>query len=185
MPLQPRSNPALLASALLPSFVVRTFAQRSPFSAIAASEVITGYGDHQQHISEMNSGHQADSRFLIGQLAHEFVVSVKSDEPIREIQFIGHSDRVLTGGQRRTADEQKVSEERAKDARAEMLSAILRDPAGTFTPLELADAIRSGEVRILVVGMGARFPLRVSLSGATPENRRVEILLLTKQSIDI
>lgn len=174
--------PFLAAGALMPRAFVRNFAQHVPFKLIAAQDVITGYGDHQRRVSEMASGPRADSRFVIGQLAHRFIESLRGDEPVREIQFIGHSDRVWSGGRPGTEDEYKVSADRAQDAYEELMRAILRDPAGHVTWDQLAAAMRDGKLRRVLVGMGARQPLRLNPSGAAPENRRVEIKLLTKQS---
>lgn len=171
--------------AMLPRLAVRTFAQVSPFQLIAAQDVITRYGDHQRRVRDMKGGAAADGMFRIGQLAHLFVERLETGVPIREIQVIGHSDRVWVGGKPHTADEQKVSEERAQDVLRELMAAILRDPAGRFTPLQLQEAIRNGQLRIVVIALGARQPLRLNPAGATPENRRVEVKLLTKQSTPI
>jgi outer membrane protein OmpA-like peptidoglycan-associated protein len=133
----------------------------------------------------MPSGPQADSRFLIGRIAHVFVSSLTSDEPIREVWIRGHSDRVWTPRGHNTADEKSVSEDRARDVRSEFFNAVVTDPTGLFTPRALADAIRTGTLSVLTAGLGARFPLRSTNSGAVPENRRVEILLWVNQSVPI
>jgi hypothetical protein len=155
-----------------------------PVGNVAAREVITGYDDHQRRESEMASGPHSDSLFLIGRIAHQFVVTLRSSAPIREIWIIGHSDRVRTPTGHNAADELSVSNDRARDVREELLAAIIRDPDGLFTPIQLADAIKTGKLNVLAAGVGSRFPLGSS-SQAEPANRRVEIVLLFKQSIPI
>lgn len=155
-----------------------------PSGSVAASEIIDGYGDHQRKVAEMSGGKQADRRFLIKQIATEFVDSLRTPEPIRQIEFIGHSDLVRTSKGRNVADEQAVSVARARDVRGEFINAAVFG-SGQITFNQLVEAIDDGKIVIITVGVGARFPLAVSTSGPVERNRRVEIRLRLKQSVRI
>ncbi len=164
------------------AYLHRTFLPR--LSAQVASDVVTGYGDHQVQLRQIGGGLAADNAFRIGTLAHEFVTRLRSGEQIVEIMVIGHADFAYRKGRRNLADEDHVSQQRAEDVWKALLRAILTDPSGNFTPKDLFDAIDSGRLRIIVTAVGARQPL-VKSSGASPENRRVEIKMFSKQSTDI
>lgn len=145
-------------------------------------EEISGYGDHEVRWDTAPGGKAADNAFRIGAMAREFVRRLKSAEPIIEIHVTGHSDFVNRNGRRNVTDEDRVSQQRAELVWRALLAAILTDPEGLFTPVELAAAIRSGRIRVIVTGVGARQPL---VKTGSPVNRRVQIAFFTFQSTDI
>lgn len=162
---------------------------RAPASAIVGfttamvmREIIHGYGDHVRRVADMASGPQADSRFLIHKLSNEFVRRLTTDRPVREIQVFGHSDRVWINRLPNTADEQKVSHDRAVDVAQKLLFDIVTNPAGLFTPIQLRTALQEGTLTVVVVGLGATQPLRPATMAVNPENRRVDVRLMLIQS---
>lgn len=159
----------------------------SAFSNIAAKEVIAGYSDHKWLWSDfpVKDGTLADNNFRIHDLSNEFVSRFGSAEPIREIRVVGHSDRVWRHGHPATRDEDDISQKRANEVFNVLAKDILMNPAGHFTPTQLQDSIRAGDLKVIVVGVGARQRLTSNNQGAAPENRRVVIELRLTQSIPI
>jgi len=157
----------------------------SAASNIAMTEVIAGYADHQWRFSDFKGGTLADNNFRIHSVSDEFVRRFGSEEPIREIHVVGHSDRVWHQGRPDTRDEDDTSQKRADEVFAALAKDILTNPAGHFTPTQIRDMVTAGELTTIVVGVGARQRLTINNRGAAPENRRVVVELWLTQSIPI
>jgi hypothetical protein len=154
-------------------------------SKIAMREVIEGYVDHQWRFADFTGGALADNNFRIHRISDEFVDRFGSAEPIREITVVGHADRVWRHGHPDTRDEDAISQKRADDVFIVLAKDILMNPAGTFTPRQLQETIAAGDLKTIIVGVGARQRLTSNNRGAAPENRRVVIELSLTQSIPI
>jgi len=157
----------------------------APPDPIAIRRVITGYSDHQRELSAFPTKLLDEAIFRILEVSSEFVSRWGTSEPVREIMVIGHADRVMTGGGDHTKDEEVTSQRRADDVWETLAKRIFMDPRGTFTPLQLREAVTSGDLRVTVVGVGARMRINASNRGAAPENRRVVIELWLKQATPI
>jgi flagellar motor protein MotB len=163
-------------------------------TGVGPTEVISGYASHERTLSDIRlrarkgdptaTGPASDNAFKIGRLAHEVASRFKGLAPVREIVITGHADLVFRHGVRDLRDEDDVSTKRAEDVLLELITQIKADHDGHFTPGEFDDAIRNGQLTLIVNSMGARKPLR-SGPGAVPENRRVAITLFLEPSVPI
>lgn len=145
-------------------------------SPILKTEVIGGYGDHQETLLQIKGDMRADILFRLKSIATALVAS----DEVREIQVVGHADRVWSHGVQDKADEDRVSQHRAEDVFAVFKLVLSLENGG---PQMLIKMDRN-EIGVFVVGVGSRHLLYKDREHAAA-NRRVEIQLWKTRSIPI
>ena len=159
-----------------PWLIPRLLAASSPFSKILVSETVNGYGDHQQRLEQIEGPVGADNMFKIAEFAKDFIAS----DDVREVQIRGHADRVWSHGTQDTADEDRVSQNRADDVWNVLEKALMSLPGGSQMLLKIA----SGAIGLIVVGVGTRLLLTTKREEGA-KNRRVELQLWATRSLPV
>jgi flagellar motor protein MotB len=148
------------------------------------SQLIKGYGDHVTRLIDQIPDLALFNLAKVQAAALHvttFLNTATKLPAIREIQVIGHSDRVWKNGvfgARDIADEDRVSQERADDIWFNLVFDLRALKSAAF---DIDRFMANGVIQVIVVGRGAR-ELVASAQNVEPENRRVEILLFTTQS---
>lgn len=151
-------------------------AASSPFSKILLTEVISGYGDHQERLAQIPDPPSSDNMFRIGEFAKDFIAR----DDVREVQIRGHADRVWSHGTQDRADEDRVSQNRADDVWNALEKALTGIPGGVPMLMKIA----AGLIGLIVVGVGSRLLLTTKREEGA-RNRRVELQLWATRSIPI
>lgn len=148
-------------------------------SAPSADKIINGFPEYQEHLTR-------EQHHELNKIAREIVESQSSPNPISAVVITGHADHDLRPnnphrkpGETHTQFEMRISEERAKAARA-LLKGKIRQLARSLGTTALLNELLFNPSRMKIVAMGASDLLVQNPSSEADRrlNRRIEIFLV-------